>query len=282
LDGNPFIVKNHFELKNAQRLLFEGNIAENTWGGFSQVGYSFLLTPKNQTSGIKNVCPMCLVTDITIRYSKVSHAGAGMQIATVLSDAKGAAAAGARYSIHDVTFDDISATAYNGGGPLFLVMNGWSANVLNNVSITHVTGFGDDTKPLLTVGNFSNLPKMSGFTFVNNLVLAGARPVWSSGGGPTNCAYHDVPITTITGCFATYSFVDNAIIGAPGNYPPSTWPRGNFFPADPLNVQFVNYNDGNSGDYHLLASSPYKNAGTDHKDLGADINALEAATAAAR
>ena len=217
-----------------------------------------------------------------IRYSKVSHAGAGMQIATVLSDAKGAAAAGARYSIHDVTFDDISATAYNGGGPLFLVMNGWSTNVLNNVSITHVTGFGDDTNPLLTIGNFNNLPKMSGFTFVNNLVLAGARPVWSSGGGVTNCAYHDVPITTITGCFATYSFVDNAIIGAPSNYPPSTWPRGNFFPADPLNVQFVNYNDGNGGDYHLLASSPYKNAGTDRKDLGADINALDAATAAAR
>jgi hypothetical protein len=44
----------------------------------------------------------------------------------------------------------------------------------------------------------------------------------------------------------------------------------------------VNYNDGNGGDYHLLASSPYKNAGTDHKDLGADINALEAATAATR
>ena len=79
LDCNPFIVKNHFELKNAQRLLFEGNIAENTWGGFSQVGYSLLLTPKNQTSGTKNVCPMCLVTDVTIRYSKVSHAGAGIK-----------------------------------------------------------------------------------------------------------------------------------------------------------------------------------------------------------
>ncbi|MGB7130836.1 MAG: hypothetical protein WBD59_08505, partial [Candidatus Sulfotelmatobacter sp.] len=31
-DGNPFITKNLFELKNAQRVLLEGNIMENTWG----------------------------------------------------------------------------------------------------------------------------------------------------------------------------------------------------------------------------------------------------------
>jgi hypothetical protein len=282
IDGNPFIVKNHFELKNAQRVLFEGNIAENSWGGFSQTGYSLVLTPKNQASGSKNVCPKCLVTDVTIRYSKVSHAAAGMQIATVLSDAGGAAAAGARFSIHDLTFDDISAAEYKGSGPLFLVMNGWSANVLNNVSISHVTGIGDDTNPLLTIGNDAVLPKMSGFAFVNNLVIAGARPVWSSGGGITNCAYYDIPITTITSCFASYSFVNNAIIGSPSNYPPSKWPKSNFFPTDPVTVQFVNYNDGKGGDYHLLASSAYKNAGTDHKDLGADINALETVTAGVR
>jgi hypothetical protein len=282
IDGNPFIVKNHFELKNAQRVLFEGNIAENSWGGFSQTGYSLVLTPKNQASRGKNVCPMCLVTDVTIRYNKVSHTGAGMQIATVLSDSKGAAAAGARYSIHDTTFDDINAVAYKGSGPLFLVMNGWSTNVLNNVSISHVTGFGDESYPLLTIGDLASLPKMSGFTFVNNLVIAGTRPIWSSGGGPTNCAYSDVPITTINTCFSSYSFINNAIIGAPINYPPSKWPNGNFFPTDPVTVQFVNYNYGNGGDYHLLPSSAYKNAGTDHKDLGADINAIDTLTAAVR
>jgi hypothetical protein len=282
VDGNPFIVKNLFELKNAQRVLFEGNIAENTWGGFSQTGYSLLLTPKNQASGGKNVCPTCLVTDVTIRYNRISHAAAGMTIATVLSDSGGAAAAGARYSIHDITFDDINAAAYRGGGPLFLVMNGWSTNVLNNVNISHVTGFGDESYPLLSIGNRATLPKMSAFTFINNLVLAGTRPVWSSGGGITNCAFYDIPITTITSCFASYSFVNNAIIGSPSSYPASKWPSGNFFPTDPITVQFVNFNDGNGGDYHLSASSPYKNAGTDHKDLGADIDAIETATAATR
>ena len=51
IDGNPFIVKNLFELKNAQRVLFEGNVLEDTWGGFSQAGFAILLTPKNQAIG---------------------------------------------------------------------------------------------------------------------------------------------------------------------------------------------------------------------------------------
>ncbi len=33
-NGNPFVVKNLFELKNAQRVLIDGNTMENTWGVF--------------------------------------------------------------------------------------------------------------------------------------------------------------------------------------------------------------------------------------------------------
>ena len=36
VDGHPFIVKNLLELKNAQRVLVDGNILEYTWGGFSK------------------------------------------------------------------------------------------------------------------------------------------------------------------------------------------------------------------------------------------------------
>ena len=46
--GKPFVVKNLFELKNAQRVLLEGNVLENSWGGFSQAGFAVLLTAKNQ------------------------------------------------------------------------------------------------------------------------------------------------------------------------------------------------------------------------------------------
>jgi hypothetical protein len=66
---------------------------------------------------------------------------------------------------------------------------------------------------------------------------------------------------------------------APSKYPASTWPAGNFLPASDTTVQFVNYNNGNGGDYHLAVSSPYKNAGTDGKDPGADIDLVEAGIA---
>jgi hypothetical protein len=43
-------------------------------------------------------------------------------------------------------------------------------------------------------------------------------------------------------------------------------------------VQFVNYNNGNGGNYQLLPTSPYKNAGTDGQDLGADISMIQSLT----
>ena len=79
--GRPFVVKNLFEIKNAQRVLFEGNILENSWGGVGQNGFAIVLTPKNQAP---NVCPLCRVTDITLRYNRVSHMGGGIIIANLL------------------------------------------------------------------------------------------------------------------------------------------------------------------------------------------------------
>jgi hypothetical protein len=46
----------------------------------------------------------------------------------------------------------------------------------------------------------------------------------------------------------------------------------------PTGVDFVNYNNGDNGDYHLLPISSYKGAGTDGKDPGADIDTVNAAT----
>jgi len=281
--GNPFMVKNLLELKNAQRVLIEGNIFENSWGGFSQAGYGILLTPKNQAgSNGTNICPLCQVTDVTIRYNTISHTGAGVSIADVLSDNGGVALAGERYSIHDITVDDINATFYHGSGTLFQVYNEWPANSLNNVAINHITGFPDSGSRIIGLGNYANDPAMYAFTLKNSIVGQATYAIWSTG-GTTNCAFPNVPLTSLNACFPTgYAFTDNAIIAtSTTNYPPSNWPAGNFFPSTAGAVQFVNFNSGNGGDYTLLSSSPYKNAGTDGKDLGADIGAIQSATAGA-
>jgi hypothetical protein len=276
-DGNPFIVKNLFELKNAQRVLFEGNILEDSWGGFSQAGFGILLTPKNQAIGDDNVCPICQVTDVTIRYVTISHVGSGLQIGDGLSDNGGAALAGKRYSIHDVVVDDIDPKRFRGTGNFAQLSMGVNAPVLQSVSFDHITAFPPNV--MFNVGDNTRVnPQMNAFIFTNSIINAGSAPMQSTGGGPANCAYYDSPLTTLNACFASYAFRSNAIIASPDKFSGS-WPSGNMFPATAAGIQFVNYQNGNGGDYHLVASSPFKNAATDGKDLGADIDAVAAAVA---
>jgi hypothetical protein len=278
-DGNPFVVKNLFELKNVQRVLLDGNIMEGSWGGFSQSGFGLLLTPRNQSNRHGgNLCPSCQVTDITIRNLTISHVGAGMQICNP-HDGVGIPLAGERYSIHDVIIDDIDGVKYNGPSELAQVSVDPGVPALVDVTINHVTAF--PTSTLFVIGDQpATTQLMSNFVFTNSIVNAGRYPVWSTGGGGSaNCAAHDSPLTTFHACFSPYSVTSNSIIGAPKAFPASTWPGGNFFPASADEVQFVNYNGGNGGDYHLLPSSPYKGAATDGKDLGADVDAIMSATA---
>jgi hypothetical protein len=122
--GNPFIVKNHFELKNGQRTLFEGNMTENVWGGFSQAGFTLLLTPKNQHTPNGDVCPLCQVTPVTVRYNRFSHSGSGFQIANAADRGGGYAQAGKRYSFHDVILKDVHAITYGGEGQLAQISSG--------------------------------------------------------------------------------------------------------------------------------------------------------------
>jgi hypothetical protein len=52
------------------------------------------------------------------------------------------------------------------------------------------------------------------------------------------------------------------------------YPIGNFYPINMGLIQLVNVA---AGDFHLLATSPYKGKATDGRDPGADIDAVNAA-----
>jgi hypothetical protein len=80
-------------------------------------------------------------------------------------------------------------------------------------------------------------------------------------------------------CFTSYAFNHNALIAT--GYGSTQWPSGNSFPTSANLVQFANFNNGNGGNYRLVSSSPFANAGSDGKDLGADISAIQAAIAGA-
>jgi len=279
-NGRPYIVKNLFELKNAQRVLFEGNVLENSWGGFTQTGFGIVITPKNQG---ENTCPVCQVTDLTIRYCRMSHVGSGFQIGNGLSDNGAAPRAGERYSIHDIVIDDVQGAAFKGFGIFAQISVAGAAKTigdvpvppLRDVKIDHVTAFPTDS--LLVIGGPVNGARIAGFAFTNNLVTVGKRPVGSTGGGPLkNCAAQpDVkgPSGIFSDCFANYSFEHNALIDGGGG-----WPKGNI--SIKLNdVRFVDFRGGSGGDYRLAPGSRLKGASSDGRDIGADIDAVNKAVA---
>ncbi|MGC1646645.1 MAG: hypothetical protein WA741_12510, partial [Candidatus Sulfotelmatobacter sp.] len=279
VSGHPFIVKNLFEIKNAQRVLFEGNILDYSWGGVGQTGFAIVLTPRNQTP---NVCPLCRVKDITLRYCKIRHMASGMSIANALSDSGGAATAGERYSIHDLVFEDIDGTVYKGFGAFAMIVS--TAPPLREEKIDHVTGF--PPRVALNIGADRDKPRAENVSITNSILSAAEREVTTTGGGQKNCTFGAVqigPEAVFKSCFNSMTFAHNAIIG-----PIKQWPRENSFPKNEKAVGFVNYNHGVDGDYRLCKdknrppscqqASPYVHAGSDGKDLGADIDAVEAAT----
>jgi len=277
-DGSPFIVKNLFELKSARRVLFEGNVLENSWGGFSQVGFAILIGPKNQAGKAgRNLCPTCEVLDITVRYNTIRHVAGGFQIGNGLSDNKGAAKDGGRYSIHDVVVDDIQSEELGGRGVFAQISTApgvTEALPLHDVRIDHVTAL--PPRVLFNIGGPRQGTKMSGLTISNSLFNGGNKIVTSTGGGPEkNCAATPggKSLDVVLGsCFSSFSFQNNVVIGG------AALPKENHAPGKLEEVGFVNPKQ----DYRLSPNSKFKRAASDKKDIGADIDAVEAATKGVR
>jgi hypothetical protein len=270
--GKPFIVKNLFELKNAQRVLLEGNVMENSWGGFSQAGFAILLMAKNQS----NKCPACRVTDVTVRYNRIAHVASGFQIATARSAAGGTSSGTERISIHDVILEDLGGSTYGGLGTLAQVTS--SEPALKDVSFDHVTAFPPGA--LFIMGGFL---EGGNFTFTNNLVAAGRIDIVPSGGGPKSCSYQpakQTPAGVLKSCFSNFRFSHNAILGSKGG-----WPNGNMYPSDQGGAGVVGFSEGRyrlcrdkDRDKDCQKPSLAARAGADGKDLGADVEAVSSAT----
>jgi hypothetical protein len=274
-NGQPFVVKNDFELKNAQRVLFEGNILENSWAGFSQAGFSILLTPKNPPV---NKCPLCRVADVTIRYCKISHVASGMVVSNGLAGGY-SAAAGGHYSIHDVVIDDIDAKKYGGFGAFMLL--GSSELPLKDVKIDHVTAVSSP-RVLINAAIMANGGKVQNFTFTNNLIGTSERQFTTTGGGPQNCVFQpdkQGPEGILKHCFDSFTFTNNVIVNGYG-----AWPPHNFFPKNVEAVGFAKAKDGDEfrlcrgKDLGCNGPSKYAGAGSDGKDIGADVELIDAAT----
>jgi len=274
-DGLDWDTKVALESKNSNRVLVEGNILENAWGdqagGAVQGGDGGLvwLGPKNQYSS----CPTCDVSDVTFRYNLLRHAGAGTYVFDAPADTGAIAMQAMRYSIHDNVMDDIS-TAWSrngsGNGILHRFLGTSSYPPPRNVAVFHNTGATSGTAFLSLTNSVGN--GYVNFSFANNLEVDGAY-------GIIGCST-TFGTATLNTCAPGYTFSGNVIVGGKSNIT-----SGAYEPSAASAVGFANFNNGNGGDYRLCvgpgnpvasctAASPYANAGTDGRDIGADVTTL--------
>ncbi len=240
---SPWSVKDLFELKNARRVLVEHNLFEYNWPD-TQNGYAILFTPRNQDGD----SPWSMVRDITFRDNVIRHVSSGVNL--LGTDNLHSSQQTKRILIRNNVFDDVSNVNWGGIGNLIQVTGGAA-----DITVDHNTAF--ETNAVLVASGQPN-PR---FTFTNNLAPKG---VYGVGGD----SYYGDPNQALSAYFPGAVFVANVLQGGDA----SDYPPGNFFPASLSDIGFGNYV---AGDYRLLTSSPYKNAGTDGKDIGADINSSE-------
>jgi hypothetical protein len=280
-----WIVKNLFELKNAQRVLFEGNTLQNVWAGFSQDGFAIVVTPKNQSG---TLCPICLTNNIVIRYNTANHMNAAMQIATVKDGSPGALpAAGNGYSFHDNQFDGIRWSGCSSCATSSSTVPIWEDDTVNGTQAlqnawlnhnTFVTVSGAQNAALLGLSGAQGAPgQMSHISFTNNIGLAGQQGTINSKGGTDslNCAFGETAgLNMITDCWSPFTFGGNAILNFSNSTPQTvTWPGVNCTSETQVTV-YKNYNNGDGGDYHINPASPCHNTALDGKDPGADQTQL--------
>ncbi len=247
--GIHWSIKNIFELKNAQRILIDGNIFENNWAD-AQAGFAIQLTPRNQDG----TAPWSVVQDVTFTNNIVRHSGSAVNL--LGQDYIYPSGQMKRVLFKNNLFEDISSSSWGGSGILFQFLSGTA-----DVVIDHNTAFHDG--PFIFADGAAN----TGFIYRNNIASHNLYGVGGSGTTPD-------ALLTLNTYFPGYLFARNVIAGGNAfSYPPD-----NFLPASLNDVGFVNLA---GGDYHLSLSSPYNNAATDGSDVGVDFDAILSATAGA-
>jgi hypothetical protein len=239
--GTPWMVKNLLELKNARRVLVEGNLFEHNWP-HAQDGLAILFTVRNQNGA----APWAVVEDVTFTNNVVRHLASGINI--LGHDDNHPSQQTKRILIQNNLFEDVGGARWGGGGILFQVIRGTA-----DVVIDHNTGI--QTGNIILADGAPN----TGFVYRHNITPHNNYGIIGTDMGVGN--------PTLLKYFPDGVVKYNVIAGGdPAQYPPD-----NFFPSSLDDVRFTN---NHSGNYQLASSSRYKKASSDGKDLGVDYDSL--------
>jgi len=232
---NHWSVKNLLELKNARRVVIDGNVFENNWVD-AQAGIAIQFTVRNDEGG----APWSIVENVKFTNNIVKNSPAALNLLGKDNLQPSQRCTG--LTISNNLFTDISGT--------FLTMSGYY-----QVTVDHNTHFQS--------GNIMSLygEPSTGFIYRDNLTMRAA-----SGYGVKGDATGEgtVALSLFT---PGYSFRNNVLVGARA----SDYPPNNFFPPSLNAVGFLRPEQGN---YRLDSRSPYKHAGSSGAAIGCDLDLL--------
>jgi hypothetical protein len=247
-------VKNAFELKNARRVLVEGNVFENVWES-GQDGTAILLKSANQEGN----CRWCVTEYVTFRRNIVRNAAHGVVINAAETGVRGAAPP---VPVNHIRFEDVVFEGLT--GKLLRIFGG-----VSDVSFTHLTSRSNPHGVLDPSGPADVNP---GLVFKFNIV---ERKLYGIGAGS------DEGVKTLTRNFAPYTYRQNVIVNTSAatdqaisdstlesRYPSTTWVARGW-----SDVAFER------GTSKLSKNSRFAHAGEDGRDIGADVDAIAAAQA---
>jgi hypothetical protein len=237
-EGVEWAVKNLFELKNARRVLIDGNLFEYNWP-HGQNGFAILFTVRNQ----EGRAPWSTVEDVGFVNNVVRHVGSGINV--LGRDDNYPSQRVRRLEIGNNLFLDVGGAW--GSGRLFQLLEG-----TGDVFIHHNTSF--QTGGLVFGGDGA---AHTGFVFENNIALHHSAGISGSGTGPG--------VPALNRYFPSAVVRRNVIVGGTAG----EYPSDNFFPATLADVGFA---APAGGSFRLTGRSRYARAGTDGRNPGADID----------
>lgn len=234
-------VKNLLELKNAQRVLIEGNVIENNWAD-AQDGFALVFKSVNQDGA----APWSVTRDVTFINNIVRNSDSGLNL--LGRDTSQATDFMKRVLVRNNLWENITGDNLEGSPGRFLQISD-----AQDVTIDHNTVLHSG----LVISTYE-LPSPN-FVYTNNLSAHNEYGVKGDGKASGN--------DTIQTYFPQSLFLKNVFAGGPSNF----YPANNFFPSSLNDVQFVNVKNRV---YQLAPTSPYVRAGLDGKDLGCDFDSL--------
>lgn len=250
-----WVIKNLFELKNAQRLLLDGNVIQYTWAAGQNE--ALILRSLNQSGN----CTWCVVQDVTVTHNMIQHAGKGIVIAnpdvgTILAQTT------QNILVQNNVLNDISGANWGPGyqGWLFdiAIDNSDAPAPLQNIIIDHNTMFVDDQDMYIgDIGTVQNL-QITNDIFQHGSI-GGVGAIGTTEGTPT-----------LTSSYVSSYIWDKILFITPTGSSVGTYPSGTLW-STLAGVNFTSISGtapNYSGNFQLMSNSAYRSAGTDGKDIG--------------